>query len=192
MTNRKRTIALLSAQLILFPCCAGLGKVEQGRAVSYDPKSRQVVLIRDSRGGLGKPLYNVLPPLTVQAPDDPEEMGPEPRAGKLMRLDTNTHEIVIFDTAAGGFRTISYAPLEENRTAVQPAELPKMDRTRKTITIYSAEERLAITFRASEELLSMPVDTFRFGDEIRYYYKDPGKALRLMNVSMTDLQESGD
>jgi hypothetical protein len=185
-------IALLTAQVILFPCCGGLGRVEQGRAVSYDRKSRQVILIRDSKGGLGKPVYDVLPSLTVQLPEDPEEMGPEPQAGKLMRVDANSHVIVIFDSAAGGFRTIPYAPLEEHRNVAKPPDLPNVDWTRKTITIYSAEERMAITFPASEELLSMPADTFRFGDEIRYYYRDSGKALRLMNVSKTDLQKSGE
>jgi hypothetical protein len=47
-----------------------------------------------------------------------------------------------------------------------------------------------ITFPVSDELLAMPVETWRSGDVVRYYYKDPAHALRLMNVTQTDLYKS--
>jgi hypothetical protein len=37
----------------------------------------------------------------------------------------------------------------------------------------------------------MPDDTWKIGDEVRYYYKDPAQALRLMNVTRTDLNKGG-
>jgi hypothetical protein len=36
----------------------------------------------------------------------------------------------------------------------------------------------------------MPADTWRAGDVVRYYYKDPAQALRLMNVTRTDLSNA--
>jgi len=32
--------------------------------------------------------------------------------------------------------------------------------------------------------------TWRTGDVVRYYYKTPGQALRLMNVTATDLSKA--
>ena len=57
--------------------------------------------------------------------------------------------------------------------------------------LYDAERTL-ITFRAPDELLSLPADTWRSGDVIRYYYKQPDQALRLMNVTKTDLNKAGE
>ena len=37
----------------------------------------------------------------------------------------------------------------------------------------------------------MPAETWRCGDVVRYYYKEPGKALRMMNVTKTDLSKAG-
>ena len=37
----------------------------------------------------------------------------------------------------------------------------------------------------------MPADTWQGGDVVRDYYKNPAQALRLMNVTKTDLSKSG-
>jgi hypothetical protein len=158
--------------------CGPLGKVEQGRVVAYDPQTRQVTLIRDP---------GVLPPVTVQAPTNPNEMGPAPAAGGLMQLDTRNRRIVIYDRATQGLRTIQYTPLEERRNVVRSPGPPVVDRARKTITLYAAKERTLITFAASSDLLAMTAGTWRAGDVVRYYYKDPARALRMMNVTATDL-----
>jgi hypothetical protein len=39
-------------------------------------------------------------------------------------------------------------------------------------------------------MLAMPAGTWRAGDVVRYYYKDPARALRLMNVTATDLAKA--
>jgi len=65
-----------------------------------------------------------------------------------------------------------------------------VDRVRKTITLYAAKDRTLITFGVSDDLLAMPADTWRAGDVVRYYYKDPAQALRLMNVTRTDLSNA--
>jgi hypothetical protein len=158
--------------------CGPLGKVEQGRVIAYDPQTRQVTLIREP---------GLLPPVTVWAPADPNEMGPAPAAGGLLLLDTKNRRIVIYDRATQAFRTIPYTPLAERHNVAKSPGPPVVDRARKTITLYSRKDRTLVTFGASEELLAMPVGTWRAGDVVRYYYKDPARALRLMNVTKTDL-----
>ena len=54
-----------------------------------------------------------------------------------------------------------------------------------TVTLYAPRSRELVTIKVAEEHLSLPADTWRAGDEIRYYFKDPGQALRMMNVSKT-------
>ena len=161
--------------------CGPLGKVEQGRVVAYDPQTRQVTLIREP---------GLLPPVTIAAPADPNEMGPPPAAGGLLLLDAKNRRIVIYDCATQSFRTIQYTPLEERHSVAKSPGPPVVDRARKTITLYAAKDRALITFAASADLLAMPAATWRTGDVVRYYYKDPARALRLVNVTKTDLSKA--
>jgi hypothetical protein len=174
---RKVALAGMAVALALAGC-GPLGKVEQGRVVAYDPQTRQVTLLRDP---------GLLPPVTVQTPTDPHEMGPAPAAGGLMQLDTKNRRIVIYDRATQGLRTIQYTPLEERRNVAKSPGPPVVDRALKTITLYAAKEHTLITFAASADLLAMPAGTWRAGDVVRYYYRDPARALRMMNVTATDL-----
>jgi hypothetical protein len=184
MTTRTTWIAALAAIAALFAAsgCEVSGKVEQGRVIAYDKKADLVTLI---------PEPGVLPPVTVKTPADPDEMGPVPAAGKLMRVDSKARQIVIYETASHGFRTISYTPIAQRSNVMKAPKTPAVDRAKKTITVYSPEQHVLVTFAGSEELLAMPDDTWRSGDVVRYYYKEPVQALRMMNVTRTDLSKSG-
>jgi len=193
MRDWKRHIAfaLLIAAALVLAGCGDFGKVEQGRVIAYNQKTGEVTLIRDStEGQAAKPVYNGLPVLTVKTPADPDEMGPAPQAGKLMLVDLKKHEIVIYDTAAQALRTIEYQPVAERHNVAKGTGLPQIDKGKQTITVYCAAEHTAVTFAASAELLAMPADTWKTGDEVRYYFKDPAQALRMMNVTKTDLNKS--
>jgi hypothetical protein len=186
---RTAVIALAASGMALaLAGCGKMGQVEQGRVIAYDAQTRRVTLIRESPGARSNP--GVLPPVTVEAPADPNEMGPAPAAGGLLLLDTRQRRIVIYDRARQSFRTIHYAPLAERHNVPKNAVPSAVDRGGKTVTIYSPKEHTLITFPVSDELLAMPVDTWRSGDVVRYYYKDPAHALRLMNVTQTDLSKS--
>lgn len=188
-TAKTPTIALASIGLALaLTGCGKMGQVEQGRVVGYDAQTRLVTLIRESPGAGSNP--GVLPPVTVEAPADPNEMGPAPVAGGLLLLDTRQRRIVIYDRAMHSFRTIHYTPLAERHIVSKSAVPPAVDQGTKTVTIYSPKEHTLITFPVSDELLAMPAQTWRSGDVVRYYYKDPARALRLMNVTQTDLSKS--
>lgn len=172
-------ICLMGA--LLLDGCGVNGRVEQGRVVAYDPQSNRLTLI----------LETVPPrPVTITAPADPAEIGPPPTAGGLLSLDYRNHRIAIYDRATGAFKTIAYRPLKERFHVAKAPKVPAVDPARKTITIYDAANHALITFAATGDLLALPADTWRAGDIIRYYCKDPAHALRLMNVSKTDLSKS--
>jgi hypothetical protein len=191
------TIALLAASIATLGC-VGFGHVQQGRVVIYDKAEGWITLIADSNPlQPDHPRYNVLPPVTIRVPEDPKEMGPTPEAGLLLRLDWAHQEAVIFDPATQKFRHVPYRVVEQHdnvrrgdpRVARKP--FPVVDRAGRTITVYDARDRKLIVFSVAEELLQLPDETWKFGDEVRYYYKDPGRALRLMNVSKTELGNAG-
>jgi hypothetical protein len=154
-------------------------------------------MIRDKNGGSNQPDYSYLPPVTYSLPGDPQEMGPEPRAGLRLKLDTKNNEIVIFDPSAQNLKTIKYSLVEqkenigkenpllfENET---PKKFPVIDRAKKTITIYSRRQQILTTFSLPEEYFALPDHTWDSGDEVRIYYKEEGKARRFMNVTKTDI-----
>ena len=177
--------------------CANSGNVEQGRAIGFDKQKGIVTLILDSAPKSDQPKYDVLPPVVVKLPVDPSETGPAPEAGKLLALDTKNRIVVFFDATSATLKTVSYQLVNEqddvsrNDPRLANRTFPLVDRQNKTVTIYSRRKRILLTFALPEEYLALPDDTWKSGDEIRYYYKQPGQALRLMNVSKTDLTKAG-
>ncbi|HDQ39633.1 MAG TPA: DUF4881 domain-containing protein [Desulfonatronum sp.] len=174
--------------------CGDFGKVNQGRVIEFNQATGEVTYIQDSNYmEPGKPKYDVLPPVTIKIPVDPKEMGPEPEAGKRMVLDYQNRKIVIFDTYTQDFLTINYTLIEQvdgvfrDDPRVAGISFPIVDREKKTITVYSSRQHELVTFSVPDELFQRPDDTWKAGDEIRYYYKDPKQALRLMNVTKTDI-----
>ncbi len=173
--------------------CGELGEVDQGRVIKFDREKGIVTLIQDKRAEPGKPDYNTLPPHTYQMPTDPHEIGALPRAGKRMNLDTKNKTITIFDTATQNFKTIpiTVIDLKENVRRDNPLvankDFPIIDRDKKTITIYSARQRILETFTVPDEYFALPDDTWEAGDEVRIYYHQAGKAQRFMNITKTDI-----
>jgi hypothetical protein len=185
--------------LLLIACAAALsstgcteyGSVEQGRVIGYNKQSGQITLIRDSTGGNpGKAVYDTLPPLAVRSPEDPDEMGPAPQAGKLMLVDRKKQELLVYDAATSQFRSFPYTPVAERHNVAKATGLPLIDAAKQTITVYCREDKVALTVSATPEMLAMPAETWKTGDEIRYYFKDPARALRMMNLTRTDLTKS--
>jgi hypothetical protein len=173
--------------------CVERGKVVQGRVINKDKEKKTIDLVLDIKHELGKPDYDQLPPVTYEFPKDPGEMGPEPKAGKLMDIDPDKKEIVIFDDTTQNFKTIAYIPIDVVKgvglrdSRVASKKFPIVDREKKAITVYDKRKRLLTTFSLSEDYFKMPDETFGFGDEVRIYAKLPGKSSRLMNISETDI-----
>jgi hypothetical protein len=184
-------LALLPLALALG--CGEMGKVDQGRVVAFDDEQQTVTLIQDKKAEPGNPDYNTLPPHTYSLPKDPNEMGPEPKAGKRMKLDAKAKEITIFDTATQNFKKITYTLIDQKEGVEKGSPLvagktfPIVDKVKKTITIYSGRQKILTTFSPPEEYLTLPPETWEAGDEVRIYYKEAGKALRFMNITRTDI-----
>lgn len=178
--------------------CGGFGRVNQGQVVEYRHGGGLITLVSDSNyRDPEHPRFDILPAVTIRTPEDPREMGPAPLAGRLLALDCAGGGAVFFDANSGTPKTVPCTLVSE-RAGVPPGDarvanvrFPVIDRTRGAITIYVARERRLVEFSVPAEFRDLPDETWRIGDMIRYYYRDPGRALRLMNVSRTDLNKAG-
>ncbi len=190
---RWRVLALCCV-LALMGGCASKGTVGQGRVIAFDEAAGSITVIEDSNpADPGNPRYDVIPPKVIEIPKDPRLMGPRPVAGKLLRTDLERRQLVIFDVAAQALKTVPCQVVHQQDEVYKDdprltgKHFPLVDRKAKTITLYSPQRRTLVTVSVPEEFLAMPADTWTAGDEVRYYYKATGQALRLMNVTRTDL-----
>lgn len=191
----KKFIGLMLAMLILmmFTGCNDEGKVKQGRAIAFNKEKGQVILIEDKSLVKGKPEYTILPPSVFLIPEDKNEMGAEPAVGQRMKLDTEKNTVTIFDMATQQFKEIPYTLIEKKNNVakddplVEGRKYPIVDRTAKTIRIYSSRQKIYVSFSLPIEYFTLPDETWAAGDEIRIYYKEEGKSLRLMNITKTDI-----
>ena len=178
--------------VILALGCGDMGKVEQGRVIGFDNAKATVTFIHDVKADPGNPDYSGAP-LTFALPTDPMDRGEDPKAGMRMKLDAKAKEIVIYDPASQSFKKISYTLIDQKEKVAKDDPLvagkkfPMVDRTKKAITIYSGRQKLLSTFSVPDEYLSLPDNTWEAGDEVRIYYKEPGKALRFQNITKTDI-----
>lgn len=179
--------------------CTDFGKVDQGRVVNYDKEKRTVTIIRENNVDAQNPDYSHLPPVIYVLPSDPKEVGPEPKAGGRMKLNLEKGQIVIFDPGTQNFKAIEFKTIEKledvdkqdplvyDHASGTAKKFPKVNKDKKTVTIYSSRQKLLVTFTMPEGYFTMPESTWDAGDEVRIYYKAEGKALRFMNISKTDI-----
>jgi hypothetical protein len=186
-------VACLAATLVLGGLgCGELGKVDQGRVVAFDKEKETVTFINDVKHDPANPDYSGAP-MTFSLPKDPMDRGEDPKVGKRMKLDTKTREIVIYDPASQGMKKITYTLIDQKENVAKTSPLvagkkfPIVDKEKKAITVYSGRQKLLVTFSVPDEYFALPDDTWEAGDEVRVYYKEPGKALRFMNITRTDI-----
>jgi hypothetical protein len=183
-------LAILTAVLLLG--CGDMGKVEQGRVIGFDNAKATVTFIHDVKADPGNPDYSGAP-LTFALPTEPKDRGEDPKAGMRMKLDAKAKEIVIYDPATQGFKKITYTLIDQKEKVAKDDALvagkkfPMVDRTKKAITVYSGRQKLLTTFSVPDEYFTLPDNTWEAGDEVRVYYKEPGKALRFQNMTKTDI-----
>jgi hypothetical protein len=175
----------LPGLLLLFAGCGEFGTVNQGQVIDYQRDTGLVTLIPDSNyRDPAHPRFDVLPPVTVQTPENPKEMGPAPEAGKLLGVDTKAHRLAVFNSNTGQIEELPYKELGP------ASNCGVVDRERKTVAVCS--ENKAVLVSVADEYLALPEDTWKAGDEIRYYYRDSRRALRLMNVTKTNLNKAAE
>ncbi|MDO9084221.1 MAG: DUF4881 domain-containing protein, partial [Humidesulfovibrio sp.] len=180
---------LVALPMVLLLGCAEPGKVDQGRVISYDPATKTMVFIRDWKNDTMNPDYTHLPPITFKLAADPDENGPEPKAGGRMKIDNKKNQITIFDPATQNFKTIDFTmidfkenidkkhPLVFDKETDKAKKFPVVDKDKKTVTIYSGRQKTLSVIQLPEEYFAMPDSTWDSGDEARVYYKVEGQAL---------------
>jgi hypothetical protein len=184
---------LVILPLILAYGCGEMGKVDQGRVIEFDKAKGLVTLIRDMKADPKNPDYSHLPPMVYEIPKDFKEMGPEPKAGLRMKLDAKAKQIIIFDPASQSFKRLDYTLIdqkegvEDEDALVKGKKFPLVDKEKKAITLYSKRQKLLTTFSVPDEYFALPAGAWDAGDEVRIYYKENGKARRLMNISKTNI-----
>ena len=184
---------LVMLPLILAYGCGEMGKVDQGRVIAFDKAKGTVTLIRDMKADPKNPDYSQLPPIVYEIPKDFNEMGPEPKAGLRMKLDAKAKQITIFDPASQNFKKIDYTLIDQKEGVeaedplVKDKKFPLVEKEKKAITLYSKRQKLLSTFSVPDEYFALPAGAWDAGDEVRIYYKENGKAQRLMNISKTNI-----
>ncbi len=193
MAKRLNWLMILAIMpLVLAWGCGDMGKVEQGRVIAFDKDKETVTFIREVKGDAANPDYSGAP-LTFALPKEPSERGADPKVGLRLKLDTKAKQIVIFDAATQGFKEIAYTLIDQKENVgkddplVAGKKFPQVDKAKKAITIYSSRQKILTTFSVPDEYLDLPNNTWDAGDEVRIYYKQPGQALRFMNVTKTDI-----
>jgi hypothetical protein len=179
-------VACLAATLVLGGLgCGELGKVDQGRVIAFDNAKATVTFINDVKHDPANPDYSGAP-MTFSLPTDPADRGEDPKAGKRMKLDPKAREITIYDTGTQSMKKITYTLIDQKEGVgkddplVKGKKYPLVEKDKKAITIYSSRQKLLTNF-------ALPDDTWEAGDEVRVYYKEPGKCLRFMNITRTDI-----
>jgi len=185
--------ACLAATLVLGGLgCGEMGKVDQGRVIAFDKTKETVTFINDVKHDPANPDYSGAP-ITFSLPKDPADRGEDPKAGKRMKLDAKAREIVIYDVGTQSMKKIAYTLIDQKENVakddplVKDKKFPLVEKDKKAITIYSGRQKLLTTFSLPEEYFALPDSTWEAGDEVRVYYKEPGKALRFMNITRTDI-----
>lgn len=186
--------------------CGEYGKVEQGRTVGYDKTTKPptVWIIQDSGIQDRNPQYTVLPAHPFQIPTDAGEMGAEPFVGKRVKLDLEKKEIVMYNKNTKLFDHLPFDlienhdnvsvrrqhPLVYDSSTGKARHFPVINEAESTLTIYSARQEVLSTIKLSpEDFAKYSGDDWDAGDEVRIYYKEPGKSLRFMNVTKTDFSK---
>lgn len=169
------------------------GKVVQGRAVAYDKQNMVVTIIADKNNNPKKPDYSLLPPIQFKLPEKDYMRGPTPDVGKRLKIDPDKGIIRIYDDATQSILDIPIKVVErktgirKDDPLVKDKKFPIINKEKNTVTIYSARLRELLTFEVPAEHINRPSETWLAGDEVRIYYKEPGKAHKFMNVTKTDI-----
>ena len=202
-----KPILLIAASVGLMLGIAGCdtskyGRVEQGRVVAFDAEKRVVTVVHDSAIDPVHPVYDTMPAVDFTLPNDPAEVGPQPKAGQRLKLDIEKKEIELYDIPKAN---LVYLPIEivdlqqkidrthplvYDATAKAAKPFPIIDAEKNTVTIYSSRQKVLCTFIIPEGYADRnvyPLSTWDAGDEVRIYFKTEGQALRFMNISKTDI-----
>jgi hypothetical protein len=183
--------------------CGEYGKVEQGRTVGFDTTKKPPVvwIIKDDGLIEGKPQYTVLPAHPFELPALESETGAATAVGKRINLNVEGKIITMYNEKTQQFDKLPFEvvkddmnvsvrakhPLVWDDATGKARKFPVINEEEKQITIYSRRQNRLTTIKlAPADFAKYSGEDWDAGDEVRIYYKQPGKALRFMNITKTD------
>jgi hypothetical protein len=183
--------------------CGEHGKVEQGRTVAFDKEKSQVTIIVDDNIDPKKPPnYMTLPVHVYSLPPAGPDRGADPAAALRMGFDVENKTITMYNPQTKALEKLPFEVLDDHkdvdvrrqnplvfdRATRKAIEFPRINEANKTIDIYSRRQLRLTSIKLSEaDFAKYKGKEWDAGDEVRIYYKEPGKSLRFMNVTKTNV-----
>lgn len=175
--------------------CAATGVVEQGRAIAFDAEAKSVTVVLDRSETAGRADYSGAV-TTFVLPDDPHERGPDPVVGGVVAVDPAGEAVtVVVDGALRrvGLEGATAEQVDPKDARVWDAEakkarsFPRYDAASGALSLWFPKESRLVVGRVPEADRALPESTWKLGDEVRLYVKEPPVAARFMNVTRTDI-----
>lgn len=184
----------LALSFALLTACDFDGGVEQGRCVAFDPAAKTLTIVVDVNHDQFNPDYSG-GVHTFKLPPEARDMGPAPEVGGRLMINLEKSELVIYDPASKSVKAVhvDFTDVEKNIKSSHPKvagkAFPIIDKEQGTITVYSARLNALATFKAPPALLDLPAYVWTAGNEMRIAYRnsDKGQAIRIMNVTKTNI-----
>lgn len=185
---------LVLALSFALAACDFDGGVEQGRCVAFDPQNKTVTLVVDTTLDQHNPHYSGKVD-TFKLPLEARDMGPAPVAGDRLMLEIDKNMLLYYDPSTKSVREmpVDYTNIEKDvlpkSSKLKGREFPEVNKTDRTVTVYSPNMEAIVTFRVPDDAIDLPIDTWRAGDEIRIAFRNDKRdqAIRLMNVTKTNI-----
>ena len=187
-------VAFVAALSLFLSACDFDGGVEQGRCVAFNPETKQLTMVEDTSLDQHNPHYSGKV-FTFTLPPEERDMGPAPETGDLLQLDPDKGKLLWYDPSTGSVQemTVNYTAVEKNvgpkSDKLKGKKFPIIDKDNRTITVYSPRLEELVTFQVGEDAINLPENTWKAGDEVRIAYRkeNKGQAIRIMNVSKTNI-----
>ncbi|MCD7984271.1 MAG: DUF4881 domain-containing protein [Desulfovibrio sp.] len=194
MKIRSLLLTLVLALSFALAACDFDGGVEQGRCVAFDPTAKTLTIVVDVTHDQFNPHYSG-GVHTYKLPPEARDMGPVPTVGGRLMVDLEKSSLLLYDPASKSVKELSvqFTDVEKNIGAKHPKvagkTFPIVDKEKESVTIYSSRLEALITFKVPAPALDLPPYTWTAGDEMRIAFRnsDKGQAIRIMNVSKTNI-----
>lgn len=198
------SLLIVSAMSFMLAACGSYGEVEQGRVVDFNKDTMVVTFIKDTTTDDLHPHHDALPPLIMKMPTDPSEIGPWPEVGLRMTLDLEQNVIVMYNPRTESFDKLPFEvvsrhdnvdirkkhPLVYDATTDTVRKFPVVNNEERTVTVYSARQKVLTTIRLSAEDFNLYEEPdWAAGDEVRVYFHvdEKDQIRRFMNLTKTDV-----
>jgi hypothetical protein len=171
--------------------------------VAFDKEKSQVTIIVDDNIDAKKPPnYATLPAHVYTLPAAGSERGADPTPALRMNLNVDKKIITMYNPKSKALEELPFEviadhkdvdvrrqhPLVFDRATKKAISFPKIDEANRVIDIYSRRQLRLTTIKLSEaDFAKYKGQEWDAGDEVRIYYKEPGKSLRFMNITKTNV-----